>query len=243
MFVMTSPWPPYSPDFDAAPPQPPMPWSSPQTLAPAQRPDYGIRRDLGLAVLVIVTLAVAGVVCGFLWHAISPRPHVIEGAGGSFQLPADTDKNYFGAEASFLALAAAAGLLAGVLVWRLGRGRGPAIAVALALGSAAGGLIARLVGESQHTNETLARACGSDPSYDAICQVYDGHLHLRVASLTLAWAIVALASFLALSLIVDREPRALSGWPPPDPLTQYQAPPPVPQSDPVWAPPGYPPRL
>jgi hypothetical protein len=234
MYVVT--WPPYPPDFDRGsttptaptdqwPTQQP-PWDHSSAGTTLARPDYGVRADLARATAFVIALAVAGVLCGFLWHAVSARPHVIEGPGGSFQLPADTDKNYFGAEASFLAVTAGAGLLSGLVVWRLGRGRGPAVAVALALGSAAGGLVARAVGEAQPTNATLVAACGHDKGYDAICSVYNGHLHLRIAGLTLTWAIVSMAVFLALTMITDRAARRTATWPAPGRLPGWQPPPP-----------------
>jgi hypothetical protein len=253
MYFMTSPWPPH--DYDAPPAPPAMPppaipppattgwtayhqwpaqsppWNEPVAGGPRRRADYGIQRDLPVALLIVLTLAVAGVLCGFLWHAVSARPHVIEGAGGSFQLPADTDKNYFGAEAAFLAVTAAAGLLTGLAVWQLGRRRGPAIPVATALGSAAGGVVTRAVGEAQQTNATLARVCGKDRGYDAICQVYNGHLHLRVAGLTLTWAIAALAVFLILSLIAARARARPAQWQSPGEASEWEPP---------WQPPAEP---
>jgi hypothetical protein len=272
MVGMTSPWPPPSPDFDAAPSMPPapdvpgmtapapapaypwsapayqwpaapMPWGATAGYSPPPRPDYGVRRDLPLAALIVVALALVGVACGVLWHAISPRPLVVEGPDGSFQLLADADKSYFGAEAAFLGVTAAAGLLAGLVVWQLGRRRGPAIAAALAMGSAAGGVAARLVGEARETNATLARACGVDAGYDAICEVYRGHLHLRIPGLMLTSAIVALAVFLALSLVVDRPKWEPLNWAPPDPQAHWQPQPPpqVPQGNQAWPPAGYPP--
>jgi hypothetical protein len=267
MQVMNSQWPPpHSPDFEPPAPlpattfppapgyspiQPPLSYDPTQANPPA-RPDYGIRRDFPVAALIVVLLAIAGVACGFLWHAVSARPHVIEGTNGSFQLPADTDKNYFGAEAAFLAVTAAAGVLAGIAVWTAGRRRGPAIVVALAIGSVAGGIVARAVGEAQQTNARLAHACGKDAGFDAICRVYDGHLHLRAPGLMLTWAVVSMAVFLIASLIADRgrvparlRPTATeaSSWQRPEPAGYdvAQVPPASPQGrgwpPQDWAPP------
>lgn len=198
------------------------------------RPDYGIRRDLPLAALIVVVVAIAGVASGFIWHAVSARPRFLEGAGGTFQLPADTDKNYFGAEATFFAVTAAAGLVSGIATWSLGRRRGPAIAVGLALASVAAGLVTRAVGEAQVTNATLAHACGHDKGFDGICAVYNGHLELRVAGLTLTWAIMSLAVFFTLSAIAGRPRHQSPQWAQPshDPWAPGFAPPP-----PMHAPP------
>ncbi|MEP7055774.1 MAG: hypothetical protein ABI912_11050 [Actinomycetota bacterium] len=201
------------------------------------RPDYGLRRDLALAVFIIAVLAIAGVFSGLLWHAVSARPHVIEGPGGAFQLPADTDKNYFGAEAAFLAVTGVAGLVSGLLAWFAGHRRGPAIPVALGIGSAAAGIIARVVGQAAVTNATLDKACGKDKGFDGICAVYNGHLHLRIAGLTLVWAILSITVFLSLSLMTGRAQRSQrrQQWPSPQEMSSWQPPPP--SSAPFPAPP------
>lgn len=273
--MTTSPWPQHSPDPDPA-------IASPYQGAPSasdwyggpqlsKRPDYGIRQALPVAAWIVLALVVAGVLGGLVWHAISPRPDVLEGAGGSFQLPADTDKNYFGAEASFLLVTTVAGMLSGFGAWTVGRRRGPAVATALAFGSVIAGLIARAVGEAQSTNATLVRSCGNDAGFDSICQIYDGHLKLRVVGLVLMWAITALAMFLTLSFFSDRPARedsapptwvayqplqdaphqfaptsgtswAVGSWP--DPIDPTAGPGPVPApSAPAWppAPPAWPP--
>jgi hypothetical protein len=259
---MTSSWPPRSPDFDATamqaqPSGGAWPMASPQWYDAAgqsaqARPDYGVRRDLRLAIFIVAALAVAGVLSGFVWHAVSARPQFAVGAGGSISWPADKDKNYFGAEAAFFAVTAAAGLVSGLSAWTAGRRRGPAVAVALALGSVAAGAITRAVGESQPTNAMLARACGQhDNGLEGICSVYNGHLELRALGLTLTWALISLAVFLTLSMIVDRPPRQLPHWvspgqtPPPwqPPPPPGFAMPPAPQP-PMWASPQqeWPPR-
>lgn len=210
--MTTSPWPQHAPDHDPAAASPYLAapsaanWygAGPQISA---RPDYGIRKALPVVAWIVMALVVAGVLGGLIWHAISPRPDVLEGAGGSFQLPADTDKNYFGAEASFFLVTAVAGMLSGFGAWTVGRRRGPAVATALAIGSVIAGVIARAVGEAQSTNATLVRACGNDAGFDSICQIYDGHLKLRVVGLVLMWAITALAMFLTLSYFSDRPAR------------------------------------
>lgn len=222
---MTTPqWPQYSPDHDpTAPQQSPyalgLHWPGAFGHPHTARPDYTVRKDLPIGAWIVLTLVIAGALAGLIWHGVSPKPDVLEGAGGSFQLPADTDKNYFGAEAYYFLITAAAGLLSGVGAWVVGRRRGPVIAAALAVGAAAAGLVARAVGEAQTTNATLARSCGRDAGFDTICEVYDGHLQLRVAGLVLTWAITALAVFLTLSFFADKPPRAVAAatWqlPPP----------------------------
>lgn len=229
---MTSPWPPASPEFD---PQAYSPWQHGLDRAPRSRADYGVRRDLGFAVLIVAALALTGIGVGFLWHAVSARPLVIESAGGGLGLPADTDKNYFGAEASFFAVTAIGGFVSGILAWFFGRRRGPAVAVAIAIGSVAAGLLVRAVGEGLPTNATLAKVCGHDPGYDSICAVYNGHLQLRVVGLTLTWAITSLAVFLTLSAIGGRTQREFERWPVPWAPPGPSWPPPTGQS---WPPPA-----
>lgn len=230
---MTSSWPPPAPDSAAGGIPAPIEtdWWSSTTEYAEQAPlagpqaDTGIGRDIGLAALLLVVLAMAGIVVGFGWHAFSARPHIVQRQDGTIGLPAETDKNYFGAEAAYFAVTAVAGLVSGLLTWTVGRRRGPAVAVGLALGSVAAGLIARAVGQAQDANAAVARVCGQSNSkgFDSFCSIYNGHLQLRIAGLTLTWAIMSLAMFLTLSLLADRTPRPSFPWAPP-PLQPWLSP-------------------
>jgi uncharacterized membrane protein len=224
---MTSPWSSPPSGFEGWPP-PDIPAASgygPHHVLAGPKPQdaYGVRTGLPVAAFILVTLAVAGVLAGFVWHGMSARPHLIEGPGGSVQLPADTDKNYFGADAAFFAVAGVAGIVTGALAWTAGRRRGPVIPAAVALGSLAAGLLMRAVGEALVTSQLLARNCGHDVGFAGICSLYDGHLRLRALGLTLTWAIAALAVFAAMTALTDRERPQFVPWQP-----QQWAPPPWP---------------
>ncbi|MEO6713845.1 MAG: hypothetical protein ABIM89_10500 [Mycobacteriales bacterium] len=218
-------WPPQSSEYEPWPqPQGAQPWQgwgegayTPGGQSLVERLD--VRKDFIAALVIAVAIALAGVAAGFAWHATSARPRFVVSKTGAITFPANDDKNYFGAESAFLAIAAMSGVIAGGVVWGATRGRGPSIPAALALGSIAAGLIMRKVGEAQVTDQGLARSCGVDKGLAGICRIYDGHLELRVAGLTLLWAITALALYSTLYALSTRERRHSTdvdspGWPP-----------------------------
>jgi hypothetical protein len=234
MAVMTSPWSSPPPGGDGWPayqpqqPHPPQyaPW--PGYFTPPPRVDYGVRRDLPVGAAIVLMFALIGVPVGMLWHSVSARPAAVESADGGFQLPADVDKNYFGTDAAFFAITAAAGVVTGAAAWAATRNRGPVVPAAVAVGGVVASVVARAAGERPVTNATLARVCGVDHSYDTICQVYDGHLHVRAVSVMAAWALTAVAAHLVLTAVDSRRPAASSAPVPPVPPVApwYQPPPP-----------------
>lgn len=231
---MTSPWPPPPPppsgrDWPPYETQQYAPW--PGYTAPPPRESYGVVRDLPVVAALVLLVALFGIPAGLLWHQVSAKPAVFESADGGFALPADVDKNYFGTEAAFLAVTAAAGVATGALAWAATRGRGPAVPVGVAAGGILASLVARVVGERPVINATLASKCGVDPGYDSICTVYDGHLRLRSISVLVAWALTAVAVHLILTAVVDRrhrsaqpDPGPWAGWYNPGPPGSNGAP-------------------
>ncbi|HEV7826792.1 MAG TPA: hypothetical protein VGP02_18005 [Mycobacteriales bacterium] len=102
-------------------------------------------RDLLGAGVVAVAIAAVGVPVGLLWAALGPRASVLITADGAVSAE-NRPEVFVGADGSFGALGIAAGFLlgAGVYFWR--RGRGPWMAIGLAVGSLAGAYVASKVG-------------------------------------------------------------------------------------------------
>jgi hypothetical protein len=102
-------------------------------------------RDLLGAGVVAVAIAALGVPVGLLWAALGPRASVLITADGAVSAE-NRPEVFVGADGSFGALGIAAGFLlgAGVYFWR--RGRGPWMAIGLAVGSLAGAYVASKVG-------------------------------------------------------------------------------------------------
>jgi hypothetical protein len=147
------------------PPAPVLPDSGLLPL-PADRwqPRQELRADLRPAVWLALALAGVGVPAGLVWWALAPRADfritedgpVVVGSPSSELLVAD--------DAVFVLVMAVVGLLAGIIAWLLRRHRGVVLLVALALGTAASGGMAWLVGEmlgEGPTEEQLAEVGGT----------------------------------------------------------------------------------
>lgn len=123
------------------------PWHPP-------RPKVVIRADLVPAISVLSTVSLLGFLVGWLWSVLAPAQRQVIGNDGEpiplSALTANQAESYHRADALviFLLLGLAAGLCTGLAVWFLRERRGPVIMLAAVLGSALGGWLAVLLGES-----------------------------------------------------------------------------------------------
>jgi hypothetical protein len=140
---------------DAGPPPPvpgypaylPYPWHPP-------RPKVVIRADLLPAVSVLSTVSLLGFAVAWLWSVLAPGQRKVIAEDGEplplSALTANQAESYHSADALviFVLLCLGAGLCTGLAVWFLRERRGPVIMIAAVLGSALGGWLATLLGES-----------------------------------------------------------------------------------------------
>lgn len=121
-------------------PQQPTP---PEGSAARSNPWFS-SRDLGPAAVILVGMALAGVLIGLLWPAISPRTK------GLVFLPnmvtPDESESMIAADGRFLLLTGAVGIIAAVAAWMRRSARGPATALALIAGGLLGALLTDFVG-------------------------------------------------------------------------------------------------
>jgi hypothetical protein len=132
---------------------------------------------------VVVTLS--GSVAGLVWTALAPKlsvPRVLLGSEAPF-------RSQIGADAWFLLVAAAAGVLCALVAQAVG-GIGPGVMAGLAVGGAAAAVVADRVGYLAHRGTTLAalHAAGVDPA-----GVNLGVIDFRVRALgvLVAWPLAA----------------------------------------------------
>jgi hypothetical protein len=149
-----------SPDPDDAPvavPQAeggPM-WFPPAPAAVAQPPArrpwsavHEVRGDLRTAALIAGALALSGFLVGLLWWLLAPRADFRITANGPAAIGNPSEEIFAADDATFALLMAGLGLLAGLVAWSLlRRRRGIAVLLALAVGTAAAGVIAWRLGE------------------------------------------------------------------------------------------------
>jgi hypothetical protein len=100
--------------------------------------------QLRAAVFVVLTLAAAGALLGFLWEASSPPgPFGIIYSNGT---QPDETEAWAAADGRFGTIVAVVGLIAGVVVWLLRRTRGPYVVLALGAGGIGGAALTEWVG-------------------------------------------------------------------------------------------------
>lgn len=126
-----------------------VPWPAPGSAAAAHWRGWAeIRADLRSSVLLVSAVGLCGIPLGVLWWLLAPRLDFrITSAGPVPVVAVPPEELLISDDGVFLLLLTAVGLLVGILTWRLRRRRGVATVVALALGTAACGVLAWQVGE------------------------------------------------------------------------------------------------
>jgi hypothetical protein len=94
--------------------------------------------------VLVAAMALLGALCGVLWFAWSPaQPPGLVVTGGT--ITTETEQ-WIAADGRFAVIAAALGLVFGLIAWRARRSRGALPVLALAIGGIAGALLTDLVG-------------------------------------------------------------------------------------------------
>jgi LPXTG-motif cell wall-anchored protein len=128
------------------------------TSSPQHWPGWPeIRADLRSSLRLVAGLAVAGLPAGLLWWALAPRADFRVTADGPVVLGNPTEELMVADDAVFALVLAGLGLIAGVTAWFLRRRRGVATMIALAVGTAAAGVVAWQLGEWLGTGPTKAQ--------------------------------------------------------------------------------------
>jgi ribose/xylose/arabinose/galactoside ABC-type transport system permease subunit len=132
--------------------EPYLPWPTPEP------PRVVIKKDLLPAISVTSTVALFGMVVGWLWSRLAPEQLSAVVEGGTFVPLRSESYHRFEDLALFLLLSLAAGLVTGVAVWLMRERRGPVMLVAATGGSALAAWLAAQVGvswaESRHAIES-----------------------------------------------------------------------------------------
>ncbi len=137
---------------------------------PGSRSLPGTRSTVAWVVAALAGSAVLGLLGGLIWGEFAPRALLQEVGTGTAQVVNAETRAFFGADVWFCAIAVVAGLLTGVLGYRLavspreGTARA-AVAAALILGALAGGLVMVWLGEqiglSSYNHELGSSANGT----------------------------------------------------------------------------------
>ena len=184
------------------------PFGSPPAPAASGVPLW---HDVRAGLLTVAVTFMVGAPVGLNLAALAPRVPV-EVSGEQVQVLDTYTDGFIAVDAWFLAAVVLAGLVGGVLAWRLGADHGPAVVLGLVAGGLAAAWIAARVG-GEVDRVTVAQLVDSGVQGRRELAV-----RLRSTSALLGWPIASLLAFLASSVLrrpaapgVGRAPRASSG--------------------------------
>lgn len=145
------------------PDAPPPEWAPAPDVAPPAEPARSWVCDLRVGAAVTGAVTAGGLLAALVWWLVAPTPafHVVQ---GSVDLVTPSGKAFAAAEGWFAVVAGLAGVVCGAVAYRWTRRSG----VAVVLGLAAGGLLASLVmwrvGSWLGPDPVLVQAKGAAPS-------------------------------------------------------------------------------
>lgn len=153
-------------------------------------------------------MVLLGAPVGLLWSAVAPRPDAVPAAGGGLDYADGETKDFIAGDASLFLLCLAAGVLAGVVVWRVGRRHALGAVLGLVVGAGLAAWVASRTGVlGEDRGAVLAAARTGQLTGTA-----DLPLQLRARSVLLGWPAAAALTFTVLAL---RRPAEV-GEPPAD---------------------------
>lgn len=172
-------------------------WLPPQP--PGESTEERWRRHLTAFLAPALLLPLLGAPVALLWRALAPRVGIARTASGP--VPTSSESNqFFAIDGWFVIVTFAVGLVLGVVAWRFLRGRSPAAPAGVVLGSLVASATTAVVGARLVVDDYLHGYCR-----ELSCSIYDGTLHLRMPAAVLAWPFATMLTFVALTLIRERE--------------------------------------
>ena len=170
--------------------------------------DPPVQAEVVAAALTAVAVLLCGPLVGLLWAALAPRADLV--VEGEQVYPRDDETSaYIAADGVFLAAVAAAGLLTGLLAWRLCRGYDLGAVVGLLVGGVAAAALARLVGEAVGTSvgELVGRSLAGGGLEGGQEVPSELAFRLRTPEALVGWPVGALLGFVAASVLARRARR------------------------------------
>jgi len=168
-------------------------------LPPREPVEVRLRRHLTPFLGAALLLPLLGAPVAFLWRAVTPHVGIIQTAAGP--QPSSSESNqFFAIDGWFVLTTLAVGIVVGLVAWFFLRGRGPAGAAGLALGSLTASAITAIVGARLVVDQYMRGVCA-----DRQCLVYDGTLKLRAVAAVVAWPVGSLLAFAMMTLTRERD--------------------------------------
>ena len=156
-----------------------------------------VAEDVKAGLLAAVVPVLLGAPVGLLWAALAPRVQVVV-AGEDVQLVEPGGSGFIAGDGYFLAAVLVAGLVTGLVAWRLGRAHGPAVVVGLTAGSLVAAYVAMKVGQ-QVGFEEVQRIVDSGRQ-----GALELSLRLRAQEALVGWPVGALLAYVGASFVRGR---------------------------------------
>lgn len=171
------------------------PFAAPYAVAAPARPTFW--HDAYAGVLAAVVTVLVGAPVGLLWAGVAPRVDVVVD-GDQVQLVEPGSSAFIATDGFFLIAVALAGVIGGVLAWRLAHPHGPAVVVGLTLGGLAAAYIAMVVGEQVGLADVeQAVRAGQQGALELTVK-------LRAREAIVGWPVGALVGYAGASLLRGR---------------------------------------
>ena len=170
-------------------------FGSPYALPLPGAPSW--RGDAFAGLLAAVVTVLVGAPVGLLWALIAPRVDVVvQGQSVSLAMPGSSE--FIAGDGFFLLAVTVAGVVSGLVAWRLGREHGPGVVVGLAVGGLAAAYVAKTTGGQVGLEEVRqAVAAGQQGALEL-------SLRLRADVAMVGWPVGAMVAWIAASTLRGR---------------------------------------
>jgi hypothetical protein len=149
----------------------------------------------------VAVLLLTGAPLALVWRAVAPTATVLRTASGPAP-EAPESNQVFATDGWFAVVMLLAGLLLGIVAWRVLREQGPAAPFGLAVGGLLAALVTAAVGRRMVVDQYLYDFCHAP---DVGCLVYDGTLRLHALAAAVVLPLGLLISFVAMTFLFDRD--------------------------------------
>ncbi len=163
-------------------------------VEPASPP---VQEDVKVGLLTLVVTVLVGAPVGLAWAAVAPHVKVVV-VGQQVNLVEAYGDGFIAADAYFLAATLLAGVLGGLIAWRLAAAHGPVVVFALTGGGLIAAYVAMTVGEQVGLDalRSAVRAGGQG--------MFELNLELKSQAALVGWPLGSLLAYLGASLARGR---------------------------------------
>lgn len=156
-----------------------------------------VQEDVKVGLLTLVVTVLVGAPVGLAWAVLAPRVKVVV-VGQEVNLVETYSDSFIAADGYFLAATMLAGILGGLIAWRLAAAHGPVVVCALTAGGLLAAYVSMKVGQ-QVGLEALRAAVRAGAQ-----GMFELNLQLKSRAALVGWPLGSLLAYLAASLARGR---------------------------------------